>query len=603
MDYRRITEGTHRRTFTIGADNAVNRDQRTVRFSFASEYPIERWFGLEVLDMSASSLRSQRLDLGAPLLLEHDTNKQIGIVESYEIDESARKAYATVRFSRSPLAEEIYQDIIDGIRRNVSFAYYIHNIQEEVRGGQKVFVSRDWEVYEISIVSVPADPTVGVGRSENLDKVGALCAENLKHEVTEKMDATMKEAGATPSPQVSVTRAESDEDIILALGQKYDALEMAREYALLGKTAQEFRQALAESLRKQQPQIPQAASIDLSEREKKNYSIVRLIRSIASNNLEKADFEREVSVEIERRSGIERKLGANSVLIPTNLSARTLSATLGGQSDGGALVATTLLADEFIDLLRSRTVVTRLGARMLSGLVGNVAIPRQTGAGQAYWLGENQAPTASQLQLAQLNLTPRTIGAKTVFTRQLLLQSTPSIERVVREDLAEVLARGVDKAALTGSGTGNEPRGIFNTTGVNSITIPANATFEFTHAVQMESLADDQNAPQNARYYVCRPTVYGTLKTRPKTAAYPEYLISDDGTMNGYGVEKTTQLPGTHIVFGDFSQVVLGEWGVLELDANPYENFDSGGVSVRALWTVDVGVRYPQAFTVCTNFA
>lgn len=606
QEVRSAVVGAPQRRFISLAqsDAVIDTENRRVRLSFSSELPVERWFGYEILDHSRSSVRTDRLDLGAPLLLEHDTNRQIGIVESYEIDEEARRGYATVRFSRNPLASEVFQDIVDGIRRNVSFAYWIHDIEKTgtFDDGKDVYTSRDWEVYEISIVSVPADPTVGVGRShdENIVASQERCATISQDEVNEMKNDEMQLSGATASVE---SRAASTEDEILALGEKYDAIEMAREFALLGKSVDEFKRALVERMRANTPAIPQSKPlIELTAREQERYSLARMILSLATNNPEEARFEREVSDEIVRRTGFSRKLGPNSVLVPTNLQQRILSVTLGTQpQQGGALVATDHLAEQFIDMLRSRMVVMRLGAQMLTGLRGNVAIPRQNGSGQVFWLDENQAPTASQLTVGQLPMSPRTVGAKTSFTRLLLLQSSPSIEQLVRNDIAAIMARGVDRAALLGTGTAGEPRGVFNTTGVNSLNLTA--PFDYKDAVAMETLADDQDVPTDGqRFYVCRPSVYGTLRTRVKAVNYPEYLINDDGVMNGYSVEKTTQLPSTHLLFGDFSQIMIGEWGVMELDVNPYENFDAGAITVRALWTVDVAIRYPQSFTIVTNF-
>lgn len=143
----------------------INTELRTATLSFASETPYERWWGIEILDCTSTSMRQSRLLSGANLLCDHNTKDVVGVVESVEIG-SDRVARAVVRFGKSERAEEVWQDVIDGIRRNVSVGYMIHKAQlVETADGVETYRVTDWEPYEVSLVSVPADPSVGVGRS------------------------------------------------------------------------------------------------------------------------------------------------------------------------------------------------------------------------------------------------------------------------------------------------------------------------------------------------------------------------------------------------------------------------------------------------------
>lgn len=149
-----------------GFDRAsVNVEDRTVDLAWASEEPYERWWGVEILDMKASSVDMARMKNGAALLLNHDPDQQIGVVENARIG-SDKKARATVRFSKSALGEEILQDVKDGIRTKTSVGYQINElVLEKQEGDLSTYRVTGWTPYEISIVSVPADDTVGVGRS------------------------------------------------------------------------------------------------------------------------------------------------------------------------------------------------------------------------------------------------------------------------------------------------------------------------------------------------------------------------------------------------------------------------------------------------------
>jgi len=137
----------------------IDEDKRTVSLSFSSELPVERYFGDEILDHSQESVDMSRLQNGAPVLVDH-AGDQIGVVEDATIAPDKR-GYATLRFGRSQRAKEVFADIVDGIRRNVSFGYQIKEMIEEVKG---VFRATSWLPFEISIVSTPADPTIGIGR-------------------------------------------------------------------------------------------------------------------------------------------------------------------------------------------------------------------------------------------------------------------------------------------------------------------------------------------------------------------------------------------------------------------------------------------------------
>ncbi len=166
---KKIKSGTLYRYSEIRAAD-INKDDRTVELSFSSEDPYERYFGIEILDHEKSSVDLKRLNSGGALLLDHNPGKQIGVIEKSIIDETDKKGRAVVRFSRSDLGEEIYQDVLDGIRKNVSVGYRVNKmVLEEETDDKEIYRVTKWMPLEVSIVPVPADITVGVGRSENDD--------------------------------------------------------------------------------------------------------------------------------------------------------------------------------------------------------------------------------------------------------------------------------------------------------------------------------------------------------------------------------------------------------------------------------------------------
>jgi len=149
---------------------------RTLTFPYSSEAPVPRWFGTEVLDHSPASVRMDRINSGAPLLFNHGPGDVIGVVESASLG-SDKRGYATVRFARTPRADEVLGMIHDGILRNVSFMYQVHEFAAEQKKGKSnssapdEFRATDWEPMEVSIVTVPADYSVGIGRAQASEEI------------------------------------------------------------------------------------------------------------------------------------------------------------------------------------------------------------------------------------------------------------------------------------------------------------------------------------------------------------------------------------------------------------------------------------------------
>jgi HK97 family phage major capsid protein len=280
------------------------------------------------------------------------------------------------------------------------------------------------------------------------------------------------------------------------------------------------------------------------------------------------------------------------------MQSRALTAT--GGSAGGYLVDTENMG--FIDILRNRSVLSQLGARTLSGLQGHVSIPRQSGAGTVAWqAGETTTATAADQAFGQYSMTPKTAIAVTEVGRTLMMQSSPSAESMVTADLARIVALGVDLAGLTGTG-GSQPIGIENTTGVTTGQDAANATYAKILAFQ--GVAADANAVLGGTGYVTTPSVAAILMAKSRFANTDTPLWDGsilDGTMCGVRAMSSKQVLTSHMIFGSWNELIIGEWGVLELTMNPYQSFNAGVVGIRAMYTVDMLVRYPAAFVVSAS--
>ena len=584
---------------------AIDEESRTVELAFASEEPYERSWGVEVLNVEPRSMRLGRLRKRGPLLVDHDARDVVGVIEKVGIG-ADRVARATVRFGRSARAEEVFQDVKDGIRTMTSFGYRIHEMETEAeKAGVPTYRVTDFEPFEVSLVSIPADPTVGVGRADGGDE----------QEITIRGAQPHKEPKMEPNPQPAAPAVPAAPVVDVAAIQAAERQRVADIYAIAKRwsvddalvqraigenvAADAFGRIVLTEMGKRAPAATPGGSPDLGmePKEVKRYSVLRAIQAKASGDWSNAGLELEAHRSIEKRVGPSRR---NGIYVPYEVQKRDLSA--GAANNGQRLVATDLRPQDFIELLRARTRVAALGARMLTGLVGNVSIPRQTGAGTAYWLAnEATAITESDQTIGQLALAPKNVGAYTEISKQLTMQSTPDAEAMVMDDLARVLAIAIDTAAISGPGTGGAPTGITATAGIGSVT---GTTLGYAGIVEFQTDVGAANALADGCAYLTTPAVAGLLMQRQRFTSTDSPLWTGsvlDGQVAGYRATTSTSVPAATLIFGDFAQVVIAEWGVMELEVNPYANFPAGIIGVRAWATVDIGIRQAGAFSVAST--
>jgi len=602
----------HRSIYVERAD--VDEDKREIVLSFSSELPYERSWGIEVLDHDPESIRLGRLTNGGPLLMDHDARDHVGVIEQVSIGDD-RVGRARVRFGKGARASEIYEDVKDGIRRNVSVGYVIHDAKVEgKRDGLDTYRVTDWEPFEVSIVSVPADSTVGIGRNaETADQIEFIEPETPDETVMETPEMENQEKSA---PAINVREVESGVRSseqkrvaeILAIGDqfsRYGADKMAREFIAGGHSVDQFRQKIMEKI--EATPLP-TADIGLTQREAKNFSFIRAINALAATGAESRKAREMAAFEIECSNAVSEKMGkeARGIFVPTEVQNRDL--VVGTATAGGHTVATDLLASSFIDLLRNRMSVMAAGARMMTGLVGNIAIPRQTGAATAYWVTESNAPTESQQAFDQVLMSPKTVGAFTDISRKLLLQSSIDVEALVRSDLATVLGLEIDRAALNGSGSAPEPRGVMQTVGIGSVIGGGTGLApNWGHIVALETAIATANADIGNMAYITNAKVRGKLKGTfvdgPGTGI--PVFQQGDTPLNGYRAIISNQVPSnlvktttglSAILFGNWADLMVGMWGSLDLMVDPYTHSTSGTVRVVALQDVDVAVRHVESF-------
>jgi HK97 family phage major capsid protein/HK97 family phage prohead protease len=595
-------------------------EDRTFEFPFSSEYPVARYFGNEVLSHDGAAADLSRLNDGAPLLFNHNPDKVVGVVERAWIDGKDKRGYAKVRFSRNPFAKEVLADVQDGILRGISFGYAIDKMEE--RAGD--FVATKWSPHEISVVSIPADPTIGIGRSllsetsvqpeivQGSEPIIESEAPVAPTEVeTQRDQCPAAETASTPvpvmenTPDLEVIRSEAAEAertriaAINALGEKHQMQDLARELIDGGRSLDDARAAVLDKLGST-PMDQQIRSTDittndvgLSDKETKRFSFVRALNFLANPGDASARRAAEFEIEVGRAAASKYERSSNGIVVPNEVLRRDLTAGL--PSGGGNLVADELLAGSFIDLLRNRLALAGAGVTMLTGLQGNISIPRQSSASTAYWVGENVSPTESQQAVDQVNMTPKTVGAFVDYSRRLLLQSSIDVEGMVRNDLTRVIALELDRAGIYGTGSSNQPLGLTNTTGIGSQTITTYGTFD--EYIGMETDVATANADAGSLRYIINAAARGALKSTAKSAsAVAAGFVFENGEINGYPAIVSNQLQNNDALFGDFSMMIMGMWSGLDLTVDPYAGATAGTVRIIALQDVDFAVKQPAAF-------
>jgi HK97 family phage major capsid protein len=652
-----------------------------IDMAFSSEEPYERWWGIEILDHSEKSVRLSRLNDGAALLFNHNPNELRGahVRNSVRLD-SDRVMRGKVRVTSATQTGRDTIGLVDsGVLSKASIGYRIHNIIEQTtkKNGEKlerlldgalfervltrsdeqhrgdlaafrsaldaaagpferasdeptVYRIVDWEPFESSLVTIPADPTVGIGRNHSeeyearmvrasetadaaeeklhmADKPTAAAGDIADKDKNLKPDKIEVRA-ADPSPsalELEKSRQRAIDNLCKAnkLDEKYRDMWVGR-----GSSIEEVSEDILKILEERGKTSPQPATLlGMSRGEANRFSFMRAIRAIADNDWKHAGFELECSRAVAQKRGIAPD--PKKFYVPFEVMQRDVGEmpqtlkrdlTVGTAGAGGYLVSTENLG--FIEMVRNRSVMFRMGARRLSGLQGSVTIPRQSAAATAYWLStEATQITESQQTFVQMALSPKNVGAYTEISRQLLLQSSPGAEGIVTDDLAQVVALAIDLAGLEGSGSGGQPTGIANTSGIGSVT---GTSLPYAGILEFQTDVATANVTPMAGGYATTPAVAALLMQRARFSNTDTPLWAGNiwnGQVSGFPGMSSNQLTAASMIFGDWQEAVIAEWGVLEVEVNPYANFQAGIIGVRAIYSMDVGVRRPFAFSRSTS--
>lgn len=591
-------------------------------FSASSDAPLDRYYGTEILSHAEGAVRMDRINGGsAPLLFNHNWDDPVGMIDGGRLE--GGRMIVDAHLFETARGREV-RAMIEGGLRNVSVGYEIHEVAEDKKANS--YEATAWTPYEVSLCTIPADASVGLGRSadKSITKpVRVITRATQKADAAETLQgASMAEEKNAPAGAAAATlqvnengtheqrmsaveiEARRKQAISnLCRANKLDA-QFEREWIAGGASLDQVAEDMIKIMEERGRAQP-AAGLGMTRKEVSTYSMVRAMHAAHTGDWSKAGFERECSRAISDKRGIiPRQSGA--FFVPMEVQARNKrDMTVAGVSGSQYLVGTDNQPGSFIDLLRNEAVSLAMGATRLTGLVGNITIPRMTAAGTAYWLADESTQiTESQPTIGQLSLSPKDVAALTQISHKLMSQSTPDVEQMIMNDLAAVLGLAIDVAVLRGSGSNGQPHGIVGTSGLGSFDTDSTDPFGDVVSAQVDVMAANALRPGCA--YVADPASAALLMGRSRfsstdTPVWDGSLLS--GTMAGFPCRATNQMSANTMLFGLWPSIIVAEWGQLELVVNQFSDETRGLVSVRAWYQMDTGMRYPAAFSYDASVA
>jgi HK97 family phage major capsid protein/HK97 family phage prohead protease len=589
-------------------DKTIDEESRTVRVGVSSEEPVKRQFGMEVMDHTKENMNLEFLNSGrAPLLLDHDMEKQIGVVESVELDENARRLRASVRFGKGEQASEVFNDVVDGIRQNISVGYRVDKKVEREDDPEDYYRVATTPM-EISIVSIPADQSnlVGVGRSSSETLKSTI--QIKEKDMSEKIDLDAVRAEAAKS-------ASKNAKEIMTLARKHNKADLGEDAIGRGIDIAEFRGELLDVIGNDKPLDTPVTVIEQSAKEKRTYSLGRMIQAQVTGDWKDAGYERELSEEITKRTGKQ----SQGMYVPdfawrSGVMTTAATGAIAGENVTDQFVPTIQRGDLFIEALRAKQVMANLGVTYLGGLTNRVRMPKIATGAAAGFVEEagdvsDQSPTD-----AGVTLQPRTLGAFATMSRLLMLESVPAIEQIVQDDLLRSIADKIEYYAIQGSGSSGQPTGILNDGNVNNLDISAGtdvAALTWADITDLVKLVEEDNGVVNAATlgFLTNPKVKAKMANTVKVATTDSVMLLNDpwNAIYGYKAEFTNNVPSdldpgdggsdaSAMIFGDFSQLMVGLFGAPSIIVDPYSGSKSGDVQISVMQEVDVALRNAISF-------
>lgn len=616
--------------------------------TMSSEYPVKRWSWdgpyYEILSHEPEDVDLSRAVEGLPAFKNHNDNVQVGSVAGIKLDTAARRTRGLLGFSSIRVAKDQKALVDEGHLRTTSVGYFILGMELVSTDEDGVPTYRvKWQPAELSLAPIPADPTVGVGRSdeEAMLAIRNVAADSLveftvaDHVRDDRpavqggegdMGKTVTREGGVvlgtgpsapeaPAPREATRDFSKEAAEIVEICTSHGRGDEAAEHIRARRSPDQVARLVLDSMRTKGPAQPPAESLaGLPERDRRRYSYQRAVRIL----LKEENFdglERELHDELSKHGNGAKNGGVcvpwriRRPEDPVEFAIRTLGT---GEATGGATLVDTTKGD-LIDLLRSKTRVLEFGARFYPGLQGVVEFPKKTGAPTVYWMGENPAASVTQSEptYKYVTMSPKTLIGQIQYPRQLMVQSSIDVEADLTNELGLGHAKAFDLAALFGLGSAKQPVGIWYAADVQAH--PVGGVPDIADTGTMTGLVADADADYGALRWMTTPLMASLLRRTPVVSGYPKFLWEGpikDGEVDGYGAGATTQVSKTlgagsdehGLIFGNWNELMLGVWGNdLELIVDEKSRAGYGQILITSFSMADVGLRHPEAFVKGTG--
>ena len=539
--------------------------------TIATETPVLRQDGNEeILVMHPTNIELHTKDL--PLLENHDQDKQIGIVENIRF--VGKKLMAKIRFANDEYSQMLKADVDDKIRQNLSIGYRILDYFYE--NGKKMV--NKFSIHEVSLVPIPADPNSGIGRNSDL----SYSVRNIQFKKGNEM-TTRKER--------------KDVAEIVALGNQHNMSVDAQQFIENGNSLSQFRKHILDNISNDEP-LPVMEAPMINKGTSEQYSISNAIRGCVDSKYR--GFEHEVSQDFQRKQDLKNEHG---IIIPTEavLGQRTMTVgNLGGN------VSSISDAAKLIPFVQRQGVYSSIGLTEFNGFSSDVKIPRGTSVATASFLSLDGSTdiTEGTPTMDSVNFSPTSLACFTEVSHKLVLQSSVDMDNYLRNLMSESIANKLDLAVIHGSGSSNQPTGMLNTTGINTETYSSAIAYADL-ANALATLASD-GIPLNAISWVVNPAEFATLQVKDKGTDTGQFLLETEsnpndinqvGTMLGYPCYVSDSVPAGEVLLCRGQHSALGFFGGLELDVNPFQDFQKGAIGIRAIQDFDFQVL--NANSIC----
>ncbi len=523
-----------------------------------------------------------------------------------------------------------YKEDTTILRAGESREFFGQTIKNDLVSKNDLYVRTRWTLKEVSLVTIGADNLAKFRSEAGLDDNEPEGGEGSERGDIPKIIQIKKEGkrtmeGESQKTQEEIVKQERErQNEIRAIHEKfqgkYDETACSLEKAINdGWSADKFRAGVFDNFQESGKHkndtdgktvvVGRAASeLGLNGKELKEYSYSRAILAMADGKWKENSFERELSDQIYKNAGMERR-APNAFTVPLEILARAAAwanaAALKGRTSlstenfatGGALVATEFLVSEYIEYLRNQTIAGKLGITILTGLHGDVIIPKALSGGNYEMVGYG-SPTESNMTFGQITMSPRYGAVTQSYHRSLLIQGSLSVDAMIANDSLNAAAVGKDNLIFNGLGNALEPLGLLKTDGVLSQSLAAGLSLPNVDSF-IEKLEENNAAVLGEIKYLLSIKLKHKMKQTPKIGAtYPVFLMDDSDKIGGYQAFATNQVAAKIMAAGIWNQLVLGDYGVYEVLVDPFSKGKGGITEVTTFDAFDVAVKRPHAFVV-----